>query len=351
MTTKDEIQTSINSRLISKPTLIEGGTIQDVVGSVSYELANIIDTRIKTILDNAFVATCDEEHLIIKGSELGIYKKEATYATVTVEITGASANVEVNEEILAKTNSDVVFKVKTPVYTDSNGSAITTMVCISSGEIGNIEEDELNEFYMSYIGFENANIRNIENASGGYEEETIEEYRERILEYMRDDACNSNIADYTLWAKSVSGVKNVVVEDATIAGAGNVNVYISAQNDAEVTLGLIQSVENYIREHQIINANLTVSALSYKNLNITAEVVYEDNADADTVINNFKNSFKKYLSTKPSIISYLYVSNLLFETEGILDVTSYLLNNDTESIQIQKLEVPTIGQITLEEGD
>ena len=66
MTTKDEIQTSINSRLQTPLTKIEGGTIQDIIGSISYELANIIDTKIETVLDNAFVTTADEEHLEIK---------------------------------------------------------------------------------------------------------------------------------------------------------------------------------------------------------------------------------------------------------------------------------------------
>ena len=46
MTTKDEIQTSSNSRLQTHLTKIEGGTIQDIIGSISYELANIIETKI-----------------------------------------------------------------------------------------------------------------------------------------------------------------------------------------------------------------------------------------------------------------------------------------------------------------
>ena len=80
MTTKEEIQTSINSRLTTKATKIEGGTIQDIIGSISYELANIIDTKIETILDNAFIVSADEIYLELKGRELNIIRKPASYA-------------------------------------------------------------------------------------------------------------------------------------------------------------------------------------------------------------------------------------------------------------------------------
>ena len=53
MTTKEDVQQSINSRLKTEPTLIEGGTVQDIVGSVTFELANIISTDIE-ILEPAF---------------------------------------------------------------------------------------------------------------------------------------------------------------------------------------------------------------------------------------------------------------------------------------------------------
>lgn len=347
MTTKDDIQTSINLRLTSKPTLIEGGTIQDVVGSVSYELANIIDTKINVILDNAFVTTCDEEHLLIKGSELGIDKKESTNSVVVAHITEAQENFEIPETIQAKTDTNIIFQTVSSNITNENGEAYVVMKCLSEGLLGNIEAGELNEFCSTYIGLESASITNEERANGGYDEESVEEYRERILEYMRDDACNSNIADYTMWAKSVSGVQNVVVEDATIAGAGCVRVYISAQNDAEVSENLINNVAEYIKSKQIINADLFVLPLNYKPLNISANVVLRQDTSVENVLTEFKRLLKNYLTTKPSLVSYLYISNLLFEVDGIEDVSNYLLNNDNKSIEIQKLEVPAIGTIAL----
>ena len=45
MSTKDTIQERINGRLTIDANLLEGGFSQDIIGSVSYELANIYDTE------------------------------------------------------------------------------------------------------------------------------------------------------------------------------------------------------------------------------------------------------------------------------------------------------------------
>lgn len=261
-TTKEEIQTSINSRLTTSPTKMEGGTTQDIIGSVSYELANIVDTQIDVILDNAFVTTADEEHLILKGEELGISRKEATCATVNAIITNADANAEITTEVRAQTDDGLIFRVNEETTADEDGYAAVDMTCIETGSAGNVGIGELNQFYTAYSGLTNASITNEEYGEGGYDEEDIEDYRQRILEYLQTDACNSNIANYKTWAESVSGVKNVVVKDAFTAGAGNVWVYISATDNAEVTDSLIEAVTEYIEQEQIVNAPFQFSRLN-----------------------------------------------------------------------------------------
>lgn len=347
MTTKNEIQTSINSRLTTSATQIEGGTIQDIIGSVSYELANIVDTRIDIILDNAFVSTADEEHLIIKGEELGIYKKEATFAGVKAKITNASPKITIGEDVKAQTAEGIVFQVKTLTKTDENGNAELIMTCLEEGTRGNIEKNTLTEFCEQYSGLESAEITNEEKGYNGFDDEDIEEYRERILEYLQDDACNSNMADYVVWAKSVQGVKNVVVHDAMIAGAGRVDIYISASDNESISDELIENVKTKIKEEQIVNALVNVYPLEYFEINISANVSLGENANIETVKYHFKELLSDYLNTKPSLVSYLYISNLLFEIEGIEDVSDYFLNDSVLSLSIGELKVPIVGEIVL----
>lgn len=347
MTTKEDVRQSINSRLKSSATTIEGGLVQDIIGSVSYELANIIDTKIDVILDNAFVLTADEEHLKIKGEELGLYKKEATNAIVVAKITNASPNVSLPENFMAQTKDEIIFIALEEKTTDDTGSLEVKMECQTKGSVGNIKQNTLTEFYMQYDGFEDAQITNENNGYDGFEEETTEEFRARILEYLRDDAANSNMADYSMWAKEINGVKNVIVQDATEAGAGNVNVYISAIDNVEVTDELIQNVKSKIQSEQIINANLNVLPLEYFEINISANIEIKEGYSNTEILNNFKALVENYLSTIPSLVSYLYISNLFFQIDGINDVSNYLLNSGTASIEIDKLQVPIVGEIVL----
>lgn len=347
MTTKEDVRQRINSRLNTSATTIEGGLTQDIIGSVSYELANIIDTRIDVILDNAFVLTADEEHLKIKGQELGIYKKEATNAIVIAKITNASPYAKLQANSTAQTKDEIIFASTEEKNADVNGTLEIRMECLSKGIIGNIKKGALIEFYESYDGFENAKITNESEGYDGFEEETTEEFRERILEYLRNNTANSNIADYTMWAKEINGVNNVVVQDASIAGAGNVNVYISANDNAEVSDKLIQEVKTKIQSEQIINANLNVLPLEYFEINIEADIKLKEGYEISSVLSEFSNLIENYLSKLPHLVSYLYISNLFFAVEGIEDASNYLLNSGTESIEVNNLQIPIIGEITL----
>lgn len=292
MTTKDEIQTSINSRLKSSPTKMEGGTIQDVIGSVSYEIANIIDTKINSLLDNAFISTSDEEHLLIRGNELGIKRKEATKAIVFATITNAILNTVIGLDIQAKTKDDIIFQTLIAQTVDENGCATVKMECLTEGIAGNILENSLTEFCDIYTGLENAKITNLNNAYNGFDLEEIEDYRERILEYIRNDACNSNIADYKMWAKSIQGVKDVVIQDAFISGAGHVNVYISALNNETVSEELINSVKEKIQKEQIINAIVSVYPLEYLEINISANITLKNGYTIEKIKTEFSEILK-----------------------------------------------------------
>ncbi len=347
MTTKEEIQTSINSRLKTLPTQIEGGTIQDIVGSVSYELANIIDTRVEVVLDNAFVATADEEHLEMKGKELGIERKDASFAHVVAKITNAAPNALIQTNIRALTNSGLVFKVIEEKAADESGNAYVTMECLTQGTVGNIAKGELNRFQETYINFEDAKITNENMGFDGFDKESVEAYRKRILEYLKDDACNSNIADYIAWAKSVIGVERVVVQDAFKAGAGHVNVYISAVNNQNVSDDLISKVKKTLEAEQIINAIVNVFPLEYFKINISADLTIENGTNTEAIKKEFLEKLNIYLSESAHTVSYLYISNLLFETKGVLDVENYLLNGSNSSVATGEIQVPIAGDIIL----
>ena len=72
MGTQEDIQQRINSRLTIDANLVEGGFSQDIIGSVSYELANVYDTEIENAEDSEAVEeTGTEEETVVVSEELG----------------------------------------------------------------------------------------------------------------------------------------------------------------------------------------------------------------------------------------------------------------------------------------
>ena len=63
MTVQEEIIKRISERLKIEANLLEGGFAQDIIGSISYELANITETELNRIADRAFVTTAEGEVL------------------------------------------------------------------------------------------------------------------------------------------------------------------------------------------------------------------------------------------------------------------------------------------------
>ena len=110
MTVQEEIIRRINERLKIDANLMEGGFAQDIIGSISYELANITETELNRIADKAFVETAEGEDLDRVGADYGIERRQAAAAIVNLEITGDEFAV-INQNVKAVYNN-LVFTVQ-----------------------------------------------------------------------------------------------------------------------------------------------------------------------------------------------------------------------------------------------
>lgn len=104
MGTQEDIQDQINSRLKIDANLLEGGFSQDIIGSVSYELANIKDTELDAIADRCFIATAQNDDLDKGGGNYGVPRREEAAAIVYLEITGDQYAV-INQTVKAVFNN------------------------------------------------------------------------------------------------------------------------------------------------------------------------------------------------------------------------------------------------------
>ncbi|MCM1338961.1 MAG: baseplate J/gp47 family protein [Muribaculaceae bacterium] len=342
MSTQEDIQERISDRLKIDANLLEGGFAQDIIGSVAYELANIKDTEIDTIADRCFVATAQNEDLDNVGNDYGLPRRESEAAIVYLEITGEQY-AEINQNVKAIYNN-LVYTVQEYKKINSSGVATVRAKCETLGTIGNVPANTINQFLTDYQGLRTVN--NPEPAYDGFNREDDEVYRQRILDYLAEDATNANEAQYEKWAREVVGVQKAVIKSAEVMGAGNVGVFISAI-DAQVSEDLKQSVYNHINEVQPINATVIVNSLNYVAIDVVANVVLKTDYEPVDVQDELEIKLKQYLPTVDKAVSYFKVSELLFDCSGVEDVIEYTLNGQSSSINIEDTDYPVIGEITI----
>ena len=341
MGTQEDIQQRINSRLTIDANLVEGGFSQDIIGSVSYEIANIKDTELDNMIDRAFVRTAKGEDLNNVGADYGIPRRKETKAIVNLEIEGDEGYV-VNSSIKTVYNN-LIFTVQEQKEIDSTGKVTVKAECETAGSVGNVPANTITEFLTDY-GL--ISVTNPEPAYDGFDEEDDDIYRARLLLYLSEDASNCNEAQYKQWALQVSGVKKAVVQGAEYVGAGNVGVYISSMSGT-VSQELIDTVKAYIEGKQFINATVIVQALTDVDIDVDATIVLKADHTLAEVKEEFESLLAEYLETVTTIVSYFKISDLLYACSGVEDVTSYTLNNDTDSVAIAQTEDAVVGEVTL----
>lgn len=343
MGTQEEIQERINERLEIPANLLEGGFSQQIIGSVAYELANVEDTELDKIADKCFVTTAHTmEDLEKCGADYGIPARKKQSATVYLEITGDQFAV-INQNVKAIYNN-LIYTVQEYKKINSSGVARVKAKCETKGIIGNVPANSINKFLTEYTGLKTVN--NPEPAYDGFDDEDIEIYRQRILDYLAEDATNANEKQYEKWAREVPGVQKAVIKSAEVMGPGNVGVFISAI-DATVSEDLKQAVHDHIDEVQPINATIIVNALNYIYANVEATVVLKEGFEPVDVQDELEEKLKKYLPTVDKTVSYFKVSEFLFDCSGVEDVVEYTLNGQSTSLNISDTDYPVIGDVNI----
>ncbi len=342
MTVQEEIIQRICKRLKIEANLLEGGFAQDIIGAISYELANITETELNIIADKAFVTTAQGDDLDRVGADYGIERRQDAAAIVYLEITGDEFAI-INTNVKAIYNN-LVFTVQEYKKINSSGVALVKAKCETLGVIGNVPANTITKFLTDYAGLKAVN--NPEPAYDGFDKEDDEIYKQRIVDYLKDDGANCNKDQYEQWAREVTGVLKAVVKGAEDMGAGNVGVFISAI-DTTVSEELKKTVFDYINEKQFINATLIVDSLNYVDIDVVANVILKEGYSNIDIMDEFKIKLKNYLNTIEKVVSYFKISELLFDCEGVEDVTDYTLNGFADSVTLQDTDFAVAGEVQI----
>lgn len=344
--TQEEILSRLLSEISNEYDKSVGSFFYDVEKPVSTELESVYG-QIEDILKNGFAKTAEGEYLDNKVLEQGLTRKAATAASVVVKITGSpGSSISMGDKVAS---DELIFTVIENAALDSSGTAYVTASCDTLGKIGNVPMGAINKFPVTLPGL--VSVTNEEAASGGYDEETDNELRERYFEKVSLPATSGSKYHYIQWAKEVSGVGDAKCIPLW-NGNGTVKVIIINTDRGAASEELIDKVAHHIEEIRPIGAEVTVESASPLVIDINVKIVVSEaisKENAKMQIEESVNAYLKKNSFNNTYISFAQIGGCILNCDGVIDYSFLLINNNTANIPIGETEVPVLGVVTIYE--
>lgn len=224
--------------------------------------------------DQLFDDTADDEALLARAAEFGIYQIVAAHAEGTASIEGSNG-YPIPAETLYQ-HGDIIVRVTTDAVVAA-GEAVIHLRALAGGTAGNLQAGTVLTAMSTLPGI-NSQATVIE-FSGGADIESVDRVRERLSNRRKNPPMGGNADDYVAWAKEAH-------VDVTRAwcyknenGAGTVVVRFVTDNLATPipTSTHITAVYNYIDAIRPAGmAGFDVGVIVAKPLNITFTSVSPD---------------------------------------------------------------------------
>lgn len=196
-------------------------------------------------------------------------------------------------------------------------------------------------------------VTNPEPIEGGADEESDDDFYDRIAaEYDSSRMYLGNDSDYKRWAKE-AGAGDCIV-DAAADGPGTVKLILVDASGHPAGSELIKKVYDHIVSPKDRSKRLLPTACA--NLICTASVtleirytctglVLDDMSDMEQVIEEFQTALKALYpeAKRKGVLRYNDVRPLISLIEGVEDFETFLINGNTENVQIGSEEYPETG--------
>ena len=297
-----------------------------------------------------FISTAVEygyDHFVdLRADEVGLTRKQATYAEIEVTFTGKKST-RINANTIVSTKDNRLYYLKDSITLDKNGLGVGICKAQGVGSSYNVKAGEICYLPVKYAGI--ISVENKEDYHDAYDEESNEELYQRYLDKVRYNATSGNVYHYRQWCMSITGVGycNVI---PLWNGAGTVKCVIADSNNKPASDTLIQTVKTFLDEEAPIGADVTVATYAQSNLNVEAKVVLNGELSLDEVKTRYKNAIEDYLGDiafDTKLISYAKMIGLLVSIVGVKDCTELTLNGASKNILLNVDELYVLDNLAL----
>ncbi len=256
-------------------------------------------TNVDWLKQQVFPQTASGEYLDYHAQERGIERKKALHATGVLTFSRDTAldhDVVINKGVICSTASSDGVKIITDEQVTLAKDSLSVDVKATAelgGIIGNVAADTVTVFVSPPSGI--IHVTNKEAFSGGYEAESDQELRERIIDSYKNIANGTNTAFYKAKALEYEDVYSASAV-ARAQGNGSVDVYV-AGHSAVCSEELMQQIESELNELREINVNVSVKSPELVKSNVIAYITVEHGYIASEVIEECKQAIRAYFDT------------------------------------------------------
>lgn len=235
-----------------------------------------------------------------------------------------------------------------PPPTISTAEAITVAgVAEEEGVNGNVAIGTITEIGSAPDGV--TDVTNTTTFTGGSDEENMEEYRQRLLEYIRNPQTGS-AADLKSWAESIDGVDEATVFPNDNVGTptnGHATVRISGPAGSIPNAATIAATLAYLQLKDIVNVTLHVATFTQVTQSITVDVTTTTGYTLADVTASVQTAILSYVQSIP-VGGTMFRAGLIdavYGLPGILNVTVTTPAADASVTATQKFIAGTISVV------
>lgn len=311
------------------------------------EKSNILmnlDEVIKKAFASSALVSGYSFYLEQRCAEMGIYKKQATYAVVPVKVIGKAGTV-LKKGSVCSTIDNRLYTTLEELTLDKNGVGTVTVIADKPGSIYNLKANDLNYLPINYSGI--ISITNENDYKDAYNEETDQELYNRYVLKVQTPATSGNKYHYEQWALEVTGVGSA----KCIPGAGIVRVIIANSNKRAASKELIKETYDHIDEvRPLLAGTLEVITVKEIPINITGNVEIDTSVTLGEVQTIFKELVEKYLDDKvykAKKVNIAKIQGLLIDIDGVLDCKDIKINGCTSNITLNEDEIAVLQNVNL----
>jgi Uncharacterized homolog of phage Mu protein gp47 len=249
----------------------------------------------------------------------------------------------------------------TEMFMESDTAEID-IEALEAGISGNVEKDTIAIVISGGLTGISL-ITNPEATYGGYEEESDDELRKRIVEFDMNTQGSyiGNLSDYRRWALSVPAVGDaqpISPQD----DSGIVTIFLTDLNGSPASPELCQAVYDYImgpnnplkQRLAPVNANLIVVPPAIDEISIYAIVELNGLKLLEEIKEEFHSEINKYYleAAEDREVKYSRVFSILSGITGVNDCRDILINGNIKNIPLANKNIPvsSLSKIELIEG-